>query len=1057
MSPFKKVTAVLSAATILCTSIVLALPSRETPILREPIPAATPTKEAVSTVTTGVTVSTKESTSLTTSTTSPVISEKEEMTLSSDEAPAPSDIDNDGIDDALEELLGSDPASDDSDGDGIADHTEMTVLGTDPSKSDTDGNGVDDTFEDADGDGIANGDELLFGTDVVQSDSDGDGLTDGEERGVWQTDPLVSDSDGDGVNDGLELTIGADPVTPEKQFDISKTTVMDDLTVSIDVTLEGKQVETLSVKPTAQDLLFPENMPGYIGQAVDVAVDGEFEEATLSLAFDLSYGYAEPTIYYFSEVTQTLEMLDTTVQDGIATATVTEAATYVLLDRTVYEGSFTWEDEWAVAELYGGVEVVLVIDDSGSLLQTDPDFTRLSAAKELLDRLPADSKVGVVRFAYTVDVLTPSLVDAVSASALLTTDNFVSDGGTSMYTAIEQAIGLFESDDTATQRVIVCLSDGISVDTHQYDAIVQTIIDREIAAHMIDVDNTDNWFTLSPERFAADVSGTYYHVDNVDGLAAVYDSIGKGIDLTVDTDGDTIPDYYEDHLVAFNGMTISLDKTKADTDDDGIPDQEEVSVTLVYSEDGEKVYVKGVILSDPTLSDSDGDGTPDDVDGDPMNNVYFGILTTDYAESDVEFVMDYNWFADDNTVYNPELSKMSVLLSSAAYEQNTLYITDWVAERQVTNYTTDEVLSYFGMENAQSYSLSADYTDNHLSEVFVGYRNITADGERKTVLAVVVRGTNATIEEWSSNCDIGEINADTDGDDWINTDNHKGFDIAANRIMRFVEQYIDDNALDRDSLVYWVTGHSRGAAIANIIGANLEKAGNTAFTYAFATPNNTLSADAASYMSIFNILNKEDFVPRLPIDQWGYHCYGRATTNTSIWDSYESEWENLTGIFDYNPSSSIDSSVNTLAGIIASGADPRVDAYTYTCDCHGDGSNDTITIKNTGMSESSREKAIAKIPANALPCCAITRYDGGFLGGWDFEVCQTPSYFMQLLAAFMGGEIDAYRFAVELNIAKRYESAKLALVSVGVTGVEHAHYPESYYVLSDHVTADDFS
>lgn len=69
----------------------------------------------------------------------------------------------------------------------------------------------------------------------------------------------------------------------------------------------------------------------------------------------------------------------------------------------------------------------------------------------------------------------------------------------------------------------------------------------------------------------------------------------------------------------------------------------------------------------------------------------------------------------------------------------------------------------------------------------------------------------------------------------------------------------------------------------------------------------------------------------------------------------------------------------------------RNDAYVFTCKCHGDGSRDNITIRNYGTSKSSREGAIAKIPSNALPYCAIKRYDGKGIVGWDFTVCPMSS------------------------------------------------------------------
>ena len=51
----------------------------------------------------------------------------------------------------------------------------------------------------------------------------------------------------------------------------------------------------------------------------------------------------------------------------------------------------------------------------------------------------------------------------------------------------------------------------------------------------------------------------------------------------------------------------------------------------------------------------------------------------------------------------------------------------------------------------------------------------------------------------------------------------------------------------------------------------------------------------------------------------------------------------------------------------------------------------------------------------------------------------------------------AYRFAIELGIAKRYEGAKNAIISAGISGIEHPHYTECYYVLACHMTEADFS
>lgn len=85
----------------------------------------------------------------------------------------------------------------DSDGDGLTD-AEEADLGTDPQAADSDGDGIDDA------------DEIDMGLDPLDEDSDGDGLSDAEED-EYGLDPLNDDYDGDGVLDGVEIEYGSKP------------------------------------------------------------------------------------------------------------------------------------------------------------------------------------------------------------------------------------------------------------------------------------------------------------------------------------------------------------------------------------------------------------------------------------------------------------------------------------------------------------------------------------------------------------------------------------------------------------------------------------------------------------------------------------------------------------------------------------------------------------------------------------------------------------------------------------------------------------------------------
>jgi hypothetical protein len=104
--------------------------------------------------------------------------------------------------------VGWTPAVADADGDGVADSADNCPQDPNPGQADTDGDGAGDACDsDIDGDGLDNATELLLGTDPGNPDSDRDGLTDGEEVNLYATDPLKSDSDGDHLSDGVEVNV----------------------------------------------------------------------------------------------------------------------------------------------------------------------------------------------------------------------------------------------------------------------------------------------------------------------------------------------------------------------------------------------------------------------------------------------------------------------------------------------------------------------------------------------------------------------------------------------------------------------------------------------------------------------------------------------------------------------------------------------------------------------------------------------------------------------------------------------------------------------------------
>ena len=106
-------------------------------------------------------------------------------------------------------------------------HTPNGILIPDAggnSQVDTDGDALGDACDpDNDNDGLTDAQELVLGTDPLLADTDGDGLSDSSEVSAGDplaydigvdTDPNDDDTDDDWIKDGVEVSQGTDPVNP---------------------------------------------------------------------------------------------------------------------------------------------------------------------------------------------------------------------------------------------------------------------------------------------------------------------------------------------------------------------------------------------------------------------------------------------------------------------------------------------------------------------------------------------------------------------------------------------------------------------------------------------------------------------------------------------------------------------------------------------------------------------------------------------------------------------------------------------------------------------------
>ncbi|MFX3635780.1 MAG: VWA domain-containing protein [Candidatus Pristimantibacillus sp.] len=186
---------------------------------------------------------------------------------------------------------------------------------------------------------------------------------------------------------------------------------------------------------------------------------------------------------------------------------------------------------------FGGVkevkDIVLVIDNSGSMAETDPDNERLTAAKQLINKMESDKRVAVVQFSDTAELLQPftnvrtqAEKDSVSAAieALEPTD-----GGTNFTLALEESMKTIkEKVDSKRGTMVILLSDGFSESS--IDEQIAAYQEQRIVVNTVGLSVVDARGSALLQQIANSTGGSYYDVTEANGLTLAFQNIYDTID-----------------------------------------------------------------------------------------------------------------------------------------------------------------------------------------------------------------------------------------------------------------------------------------------------------------------------------------------------------------------------------------------------------------------------------------------------------------------------------------------------------------------------------------------
>ena len=263
---------------------------------------------------------------------------------------------------------------------------------------------------------------------------------------------------------------------------------------------------------------------------------------------------------------------------------------------------------------------------------------------------------------------------------------------------------------------------------------------------------------------------------------------------------------------------------------------------------------------------------------------------------DFHFVYSDAWFSHSSFTYNPQLATLSLMmaLESGSKEDGAKFL-------QAMGYEDVKSNAYFETDTAPGLTAGAQ----------AGRKTVTDEKGKATLIAVVIHGYKYRMG-WEGNFTIGKGAM------------HEGFCLARDEVLRFLKTYIREKGIT-GRVKFWLGGHSRGGALANMTAAYLadsacgylpdvEIAPEDVYGYTFATPGTMVkgelhkgefgnvsaarSGDYASdtlgeaytyagtdagelldpaadtYKGIHNYRPSTDLIPGLPPKNWDYTCFG---------------------------------------------------------------------------------------------------------------------------------------------------------------------------------------
>lgn len=175
-----------------------------------------------------------------------------------------------------------------------------------------------------------------------------------------------------------------------------------------------------------------------------------------------------------------------------------------------------------------GLDVVFVLDDSGSMTTNDSTNIRLSESNKLIGSLKEYDRAAVIKFNEEAE----NLQSLTSNRYLITTafNGFASSGGTDMSEGIRMGLDEFEHHGGNNHKIMVVLTDGDSVNNNVSLDLAGKAYEENITIYTIGLGNTTTINVPVLTDIADKTGGEYFHAVNASKLTSVFNDITKAVE-----------------------------------------------------------------------------------------------------------------------------------------------------------------------------------------------------------------------------------------------------------------------------------------------------------------------------------------------------------------------------------------------------------------------------------------------------------------------------------------------------------------------------------------------